>query len=595
MKKNITINLCGRLYSIDEDAYQLLSHYTDTLRNYFRRQESGDEIANDIEERIAELFDDLKAQGVEAINIEHVRDIISRIGEVQDIAPDGDTSSEAGAANGERKKTVWASESIDASFASWWNGLKGKRFYRDGKDKVLAGVMSGCAKYFGGSVLIWRIACVVLSLIGSGFFTVLATFFMLPFLGPFMPLILYALVAMISPVANTPEDRLKMKGVEVNPQNLANEMTEASAESEAQMSTQSGAKGCLTQFFHVIGKMIQIVFVTIGTLLFIPFMVFFCMFVAGVVAPKPLVTSVFSSRYAYDFYITNPVEFWVLGICVMAACFIPAYCSLHCALNTFGKVPSMSTWQRFVWVVMFVLAVAGITASGVKIASGIDEKRNAAWEIEWKENEKMRESQTHDGVYMNDTDWEYFQQNGWRLLRHENCVDERYTYSGEYYTGDPDVRYLDAASSGKEWDSDLESYVNRPIIYQAERTDSVPAGLYRLTALARCAENGTGVFIYACINHNGRNFMQLAGVPAYGNIGVQEDGKANVHYPAEVNEIRKDSTRLGFGWSVVTVDSIVVNQGEVVRYGVSTDAGFTGTKCTADWFSATDFKLERIK
>ena len=73
MKKNITINLCGRLYQIDEDAYELLSQYTETLRNYFLKQEDGKEIADDIDERIAELLDDLKAQGFEAITIEQVQ------------------------------------------------------------------------------------------------------------------------------------------------------------------------------------------------------------------------------------------------------------------------------------------------------------------------------------------------------------------------------------------------------------------------------------------------------------------------------------------------------------------------------------------
>ena len=79
MKKNITINLCGRLYQIDEDAYELLSQYLDALRNYFKKQDGGEEIANDIEERVAELFDNLKVQGIEAITIEHVQDIIQRI------------------------------------------------------------------------------------------------------------------------------------------------------------------------------------------------------------------------------------------------------------------------------------------------------------------------------------------------------------------------------------------------------------------------------------------------------------------------------------------------------------------------------------
>ena len=37
MKKNITINLCGRLFQIDEDAYELLQQYIESLRSYFGR------------------------------------------------------------------------------------------------------------------------------------------------------------------------------------------------------------------------------------------------------------------------------------------------------------------------------------------------------------------------------------------------------------------------------------------------------------------------------------------------------------------------------------------------------------------------------
>ena len=80
MKKNITINLSGRLFQIDEDACNMLQHYVDSLRSAFGKEEGGDEIVDDIETRIAELFDELKTQGNEAINISHVKDIISRIG-----------------------------------------------------------------------------------------------------------------------------------------------------------------------------------------------------------------------------------------------------------------------------------------------------------------------------------------------------------------------------------------------------------------------------------------------------------------------------------------------------------------------------------
>ena len=41
MKKNITINLCGRLFQIDEDAYELLQKYIESLRASFGKQEGG--------------------------------------------------------------------------------------------------------------------------------------------------------------------------------------------------------------------------------------------------------------------------------------------------------------------------------------------------------------------------------------------------------------------------------------------------------------------------------------------------------------------------------------------------------------------------
>ena len=85
MKKNITINLFGQLYNIDEDAYELLEKYQKNIRSYFSRREGGEEVADDVEHRVAELFAELKEQGVEAITIEQVESIINRIGDPQEM------------------------------------------------------------------------------------------------------------------------------------------------------------------------------------------------------------------------------------------------------------------------------------------------------------------------------------------------------------------------------------------------------------------------------------------------------------------------------------------------------------------------------
>ena len=61
MKKVININFQGRVIPIEEAAYEILKGYTDSLRRYFANEEGRDEIINDIENRIAELFsEDLK-------------------------------------------------------------------------------------------------------------------------------------------------------------------------------------------------------------------------------------------------------------------------------------------------------------------------------------------------------------------------------------------------------------------------------------------------------------------------------------------------------------------------------------------------------
>ena len=62
MNKVININFQGRILPIEEQAYEILKQYIESLRVYFANEEGRDEIINDIECRVAELCDDkLKA------------------------------------------------------------------------------------------------------------------------------------------------------------------------------------------------------------------------------------------------------------------------------------------------------------------------------------------------------------------------------------------------------------------------------------------------------------------------------------------------------------------------------------------------------
>ena len=183
MKKNITINLCGRLFQIDEDAYELLQQYINSLRSSFGKQEGGDEIVDDIEARIAELFEELRQQGIEAITIEHVKDIITRIGKPEEL-----TGEEA--QKTESKGNNWEEQARSAGQKIYENVRErtaGKKLYRNPKDKMLAGVLSGIAVYTNTDPIIWRLLIVLFTMCyGVGLF-------------------IYIVLALVIPEAKTPE------------------------------------------------------------------------------------------------------------------------------------------------------------------------------------------------------------------------------------------------------------------------------------------------------------------------------------------------------------------------------------------------------
>ena len=56
MNKTFNINLGGYPFAIDEDAYEYIQNYLNTIRRHFSASDGCDEIIYDIEVRMAELF-----------------------------------------------------------------------------------------------------------------------------------------------------------------------------------------------------------------------------------------------------------------------------------------------------------------------------------------------------------------------------------------------------------------------------------------------------------------------------------------------------------------------------------------------------------
>ena len=249
MKKNISINLFGTLYNIDEDAYNLLENYLQSMQRYFSRQEGGEEVADDIEHRVAELLWKRREAGMSAINIETVKEIIDTIGNAEQIAGESGNKAENCYANynkqenGNRQDNSFkedfrhfseeAGKFASNTYDRGREHVRTHRFYRCADDKVLGGVCSGVAKYFdAGDPLIWRLGAIALTLLGIG-----------------LPLpIIYIVMWLVTPAAITPEDRLRQQGKEITPDNLAQQVMDDSEP----IVVKNENKGCLKAILIVI-------------------------------------------------------------------------------------------------------------------------------------------------------------------------------------------------------------------------------------------------------------------------------------------------------------------------------------------------------
>ena len=60
MDKTININLGGILFQIDEEAFRKLRDYLQSINNRFGNSQGGNETIEDIELRIAEIFQSQK-------------------------------------------------------------------------------------------------------------------------------------------------------------------------------------------------------------------------------------------------------------------------------------------------------------------------------------------------------------------------------------------------------------------------------------------------------------------------------------------------------------------------------------------------------
>lgn len=218
MNKTFTINISQIVFHIDEQAYDILSNYLNTIKSYFNNNESKDEILADIEARIAEIFSEKLNNNKQVINVADVNEMIAIMGNPEVFKNDDEYTSD-----NRNKHTQQGEGSIGET-------KRPRRIFRDKDDKVFGGVCSGIGAYFGIDP-IW------LRLIFAGSFFIFGTGFLF-----------YIVLWMIIPEAKTTADKLEMRGEKVNINNIEKKLKEEMEDLKSRFSNNEGIKASGNSF-----------------------------------------------------------------------------------------------------------------------------------------------------------------------------------------------------------------------------------------------------------------------------------------------------------------------------------------------------------
>ena len=228
MNKTVTVNIGGIVFHIDENAYERFKAYLESIRLHFTTAEGRDEIMQDIESRIAEMFQERVKFSKQVITLSDVEEVTLQMGR-----PDQFSDSE-------NQREV-PEEPIS-------DGKTQKRLYRNPDEKVVGGVCSGIAAYFDiDPVWIRLIFAGALVFFGSGF-------------------LLYVILWIIIPQAESSVEKLKMRGEAVNVSSIEKNVQEGSKPKKNTFVSRffEGVGTIFKYLFLFIGKLIAIFFLFIG-------------------------------------------------------------------------------------------------------------------------------------------------------------------------------------------------------------------------------------------------------------------------------------------------------------------------------------------
>lgn len=334
MNKTVSVHLQGIPFVIEESAYERLKNYLDQLTDVLKQEEGANEIKQDIEIRMAELFTKALEPAKKVVETYMVEEVLKKLGDPSVFVNGNETS-----------------EPHEPSFKK-----AEKRLFRDKDQAILGGVCAGIANYFGIDVVITRAIIVLITL----------------FAGFGIPL--YIILWIITPKAKTSIEKLQMKGEAVNFESMKMEIEKTAEKIKSnskhwanKLKKDRTIQTKAFRFIRFLSVATGIFLLVIGTVLFVTLFLF--LFVDPDFIPAQIEGQFMSFGTFGNLILENERDtsnlFW--GIVLTASSAIGLFWLVGIRLLVSFK----STVFRYSTILFSVLTVAGIlllTLTGARIA-----------------------------------------------------------------------------------------------------------------------------------------------------------------------------------------------------------------------------------
>lgn len=391
MKKTLNINLAGYPFTIDDDAYNLLKDYLDTIRYAFETQEDTEDLASDIESRIAEILVEKENGKFRIINKEEVSEVIERIGRPSEFIEVEETHINTEPHIENPDETIHpksSSENHDTTPPPYdpskysKNPFVRKRIFRDPQGAMLGGVCAGIAAYLHIDVTVVRLLTVLLFFLSA---TTVA--------------IVYIILWIVIPEAHTPLQRMQMLGEDTTVENIGKTVTGnyRSEDKENQEFDQSNRfPKFISAALSIFVKCLIIIGLIIASpLLFALALVAFCCFVALFAIGVGLYTGTM-----FDTVPEGQMVFYILlaviGGAITLGIPLWLFIRMFWRKNEYSPNPSARRALLIVWVCGIAL-LAVFTVKAVKKEQEIDRWEHSRWKIK-KEKLKKVDNMNEDDI-----------------------------------------------------------------------------------------------------------------------------------------------------------------------------------------------------